>query len=184
MISEAASAALAGLAIPDTDPERPLAGHYSDLTYVPWYAAAPFAARLQYLNAMIALRAVEDAAWRLQERAKEEASGQTFFLSNFVVSEPSRRLRELIHQREVELADREPLPDYLSQNYEMFLDSQRWKRTRRRKLVSVKCRCEELGCARQATECHHLHYETLGFEENYDLEALCSDHHRARHGRR
>jgi hypothetical protein len=66
----------------------------------------------------------------------------------------------------------------------MFLDSMRWKRTRRRKLVSVKFRCEDPGCARQASECHHLHYETLGFEENCDLEALCSDHHRARHGRR
>jgi hypothetical protein len=42
------SSPLAEVAIADTDPSRTLAGHYSDLNYVPWYAA-PFAARMQYL---------------------------------------------------------------------------------------------------------------------------------------
>ena len=37
-------------------------------------------------------------------------------------------------------------------------------------------------CMSDATECHHLHYDTLGFEENTDLKALCSPHHRAQHG--
>jgi hypothetical protein len=35
----------------------------------------------------------------------------------------------------------------------------------------------------RAQDCHHLHYQTHGFEENCDLEALCRRHHQVRHGR-
>lgn len=56
-----------------------------------------------------------------------------------------------------------------------------WQNVRYRKFVSVDWQCESCGTKTAALQCHHRHYETLGFEEITDLEALCERCHRARH---
>jgi hypothetical protein len=182
------------------DPDRPIDGHFLDLNYVPWYARLPFVGRIQYLDWAIALRSAEDKAWR-EEYAKihNESGPKGFKLSRFVMGDTSRKLHELETWRRVELEDRDPLNTMrIGRGTEFTLielpwrspaalrrahrDSPRWKcRTRIRKMVSVGWRCEAPGCVEHADECHHLHYDTLGLEENSDLEALCWRHHRARH---
>jgi hypothetical protein len=165
----------------EEEDERPINGHYADLNYVPWYAAAPYAARIAYLEAMIAARQAEVRAW---EAVYAQDADTLDALS--IDSELGRlweRLHALQSRLRIERSDREPLPDYLrgGENYQNYLRSARWQRTRLRKLVSVNHQCEEPGCDEPATECHHLHYDSVGHESNDDLEALCSDHHRARH---
>jgi hypothetical protein len=159
---------------------------------VPWYARMPFEERIEYLDWIIPIREEEDRAWRAEYAKKHGA-----WISKFVSGETTNRKRELYVQRRLELADREPLSMMgwayaggkserikLSQGalYRRHLDSQRWKRTRLRKLVSVGYRCEHSDCEEHATDCHHLHYYCLGLEANVDLEALCRYHHDVRHG--
>jgi hypothetical protein len=183
------------------DPERPYNGHYFDLNCVPWYARMTFAQRLAYLDWIIAIRKEENRVWREEYAKAHDEDGPTGFKpSRFVWGKTTERVRELETQRRIELLDREPLsttrlrwdqgnnklveeerPRY--EIYRLHIDSKRWKRARQRKLISVGGRCEYPRCTAWAQECHHLHYETLGFEENTDLEAVCSDHHDVRHGR-
>jgi hypothetical protein len=152
---------------------------------------------MRYLDWVIAIRRAEVDAWRAEHPGR---------LSRFASTDVHKRLRDVQLQREIELADRDPLNTTRSivwvdgkqcvklvelpwlpeeKLYRLHLDSMRWKlRIRRRKMVSVGWRCEYPGCTAQAEDCHHLHYDTLGFEENCDLEALCHRHHEARHGAR
>jgi hypothetical protein len=163
----------------NSDPERPADGVYQDLDYVPWYASLSSCERLKYLDWIIAKRKADCEA-----RKAELPPGDTIAA---ILDRPLHKLfekyRTVVYQRDKELEVLKPLPDYLGDKYRCYLDSWRWKHRRRLKLVSVRRRCEYPGCANHASECHHLHYETLGFEENTDLEALCAPHHRARHGR-
>lgn len=47
-----------------------------------------------------------------------------------------------------------------------------WQNVRHRKFVSVDWKCERCG-DNGPLDAHHLHYDTLGFEELRDLQALC-----------
>jgi hypothetical protein len=184
--------------IVSTDPVRPLDGNYADLNYVPWYAAAPFAERLQYLDMMIGRYEAEITAWK-QSHPNADAIQQ---MLDRDLGRIYRKMEPLQIRRTIELADREPLntvcygswlngkphneyrplpPRSPYQLYRSHLDSPRWRRIRTRKLVSVNGHCEYPGCTAIAAECHHRHYSNVGFEENTDLEALCRDHHEARH---
>lgn len=62
--------------------------------------------------------------------------------------------------------------------YKQHIDgfSRYWQNIRHRKFVSVDWRCEGCGSIGNL-EAHHLHYDTLGFEELCDLQALCRNCH-------
>jgi len=145
------------MTILDDDPERPRDGSYADLNYMPWYARMTFAERIQYLVWIIAKWEAELAARGASLTDEDERLFDR--LTNKIASKLGRvRLRRII-----ELTDREPLNtvkcsywagDELrvefrplplqsrEQLYRAHLDSQRWKRTRLRKLVSVQWHCE------------------------------------------
>ena len=58
-----------------------------------------------------------------------------------------------------------------------------WQNLRHRKFVAVDWKCERCGTETGALEAHHVHYETVGFEELSDLRALCPSCHKATHRR-
>lgn len=63
-------------------------------------------------------------------------------------------------------------------NYKAYMRSSQWKEKRHAKLEACNSKCEcEGGCTRQATQVHHLHYDTLGNESMDDLQALCPKCH-------
>ena len=63
-------------------------------------------------------------------------------------------------------------------DYQTYLQSHEWEAKRKEKLESCQYKCEcEGGCHRQATQIHHLHYDTLGNESLQDLQALCAKCH-------
>ena len=164
----------------------------------PWYARLSFKDRIQYLDRMIAMREAEHHAW-LEQQIKIHTDPDELNLARLILSKPGKMAWELKAQRQIKLEDHDPLntmrmwrgtgfelidlpPRSRDQLYRVHLDSRRWQRIRTRKMTSVSWRCEYQGCAAAADECHHLHYNRVGVEENSDLEALCSRHHRARHG--
>jgi hypothetical protein len=59
---------------------------------------------------------------------------------------------------------------------------QYWQSLRYRRLVLCNRKCEAPGCNNAASDCHHLHYDTLGFEEIDDVRMLCRECHDAQHG--
>lgn len=63
-------------------------------------------------------------------------------------------------------------------NYRKYMQSKSWKEKRQAKLDarSGKCECKG-GCTREATQVHHLHYDSLGNESLDDLQALCPKCH-------
>ena len=162
------------------DPQWPADGDYLHFDYVPWFTRMTATERLQYLGWRIAPLKAELAQWYASQ--EEDGSSLAAFSSG-----PARitgQLRSLERQRRIELADLEPLSPHQQEHYRAYLDSPRWKRKRQRKFVAVANLCEFPGCKAKAAECHHLHYDTFGFEENADLEALCRPHHEVRHGLR
>lgn len=63
-------------------------------------------------------------------------------------------------------------------NYKKYIQSDEWKAKRQAKLEDCQYKCEcEGGCTREATQIHHLHYDTLGHETMDDLQALCPKCH-------
>jgi hypothetical protein len=164
----------------DVDPERPYAWHYEDLNYVRWYACMVTSERFKYLDWIISKRRIELDAWH---------AGYIGRLSRFMSTPVHDKLRSVERQRRIELTDLEPLPDYwppldTPEGRRRYRDTSRWERKVLRKRVSVGGRCEYPDCDALVDDCHHLHYWTIGFEENCDLEALCHRHHEARHGTR
>ncbi|MCG9127276.1 HNH endonuclease [Candidatus Poribacteria bacterium] len=66
-------------------------------------------------------------------------------------------------------------------NYMTYIRSSEWKEKRKTKLEDCNSKCEcEGGCVREATQVHHLHYDTLGNESLEDLQALCAKCHMAK----
>lgn len=51
-----------------------------------------------------------------------------------------------------------------------------WQNIRHRLFVVARYRCQRCGMLKPL-EAHHLHYDTLGFEELSDLQALCRSCH-------
>lgn len=64
-------------------------------------------------------------------------------------------------------------------NYGEYLQSEHWKRTRKRKLASTGGKCER--CGKAAWQVHHKHYRTLWSERNGDLESVCGGCHEKAH---
>ena len=63
-------------------------------------------------------------------------------------------------------------------NYHKYMQSKAWKEKRQTKLDACNGKCEcEGGCTREATQVHHLHYDSLGNESLDDLQALCPKCH-------
>lgn len=63
-------------------------------------------------------------------------------------------------------------------NYKAYMRSSQWKEKRHAKLEACNSKCEcDGGCTREATQIHHLHYDTLGNESMEDLQALCPKCH-------
>ena len=56
-----------------------------------------------------------------------------------------------------------------------------WQNLRHRLFVAVGWKCERCGTETGALEAHHVHYDTVGFEELADLRALCPSCHKALH---
>jgi hypothetical protein len=153
---------------------NPQGWDYLNLNDVRWYACMRFEERLAYLDWIIAIR---QAALDAHNAVSTDGDKRLF---DYAANQLAVRLRRVQERRRIELSDREPLPDWY-QDYRRYLYSGRWDRIRRRKLTSVHHYCEHPDCKRSATACHHKHYNSLGFEENNDLEALCVRHHVARH---
>ena len=79
--------------------------------------------------------------------------------------------------------------------YQRYLQSPEWRATRQRRLTAAGNRCEfcqDMGhhkgdwhgprcTATDDLNVHHLHYDSLGAEQDTDLEVLCRFHHLVRH---
>ena len=64
-------------------------------------------------------------------------------------------------------------------NYQKYLKSRHWQRTRNMKMARVGHRCEK--CGAKATEVHHKTYKRVGAEKQTDLLAVCRECHRKLH---
>ena len=63
-------------------------------------------------------------------------------------------------------------------NYRKHMQSKAWKEKRQAKLDACRGKCEcEGDCTREATQVHHLHYDSLGNDILDDLQALCPKCH-------
>jgi hypothetical protein len=60
--------------------------------------------------------------------------------------------------------------------------NQYWQNLRYRRMYLCGRKCEAPGCSSPSLDCHHLHYDTLGFEEIDDVRMLCRECHDAQHG--
>jgi hypothetical protein len=93
-----------------------------------------------------------------------------------------RFIRSLIHneeQDEIYAARARQHPVEYSDHIDGFCSY--WQNVRHRKFAAVGWRCEGCGTATRLLEAHHLHYDTLGFEELSDLQALCRGCHENAH---
>lgn len=66
-----------------------------------------------------------------------------------------------------------------TKKYVNYLKSNRWQKKREKKLkqVNYKCKWIEYGDCEGSLHVHHLHYNTLGRENLWDLMVLCESHH-------
>jgi hypothetical protein len=66
-------------------------------------------------------------------------------------------------------------------NYKQHIDGfcSYWQNLRHRKFEAVGWKCERCGSdGNGSLDAHHLHYDTVGFEELHDLQALCRKCHK------
>jgi hypothetical protein len=61
----------------------------------------------------------------------------------------------------------------------VYLQSNFWRWRREQYMKRMGYKCEQ--CRRWAMECHHLSYDHLFCEPDYDLMALCSECHEDMH---
>lgn len=84
-----------------------------------------------------------------------------------------------------EQADEEYAAEALTQkvNYRRHKDGfcRYWQNLRARRFALNNWRCETPGCEAAAENCHHLHYDTLGYEELDDVGAPCRQCHATLH---
>jgi hypothetical protein len=66
--------------------------------------------------------------------------------------------------------------------YQWYMQSPQWAARRERTLMLAGGTCQKCGRER-ATDAHHKHYRTLGFERDGDLLAVCGACHRRLHSR-
>lgn len=65
-------------------------------------------------------------------------------------------------------------------DYQEYLQSEHWQKTRKATLADRNYRCEQCG-RRWPLHVHHLTYANLGAERPEDLQVLCEDCHRSEH---
>lgn len=65
--------------------------------------------------------------------------------------------------------------------YRIYLDSPEWRRRRALRLAldNGLCQAKMIGCAKRATEVHHLSYRHCGNEPLFELASVCGNCHRA-----
>ena len=73
------------------------------------------------------------------------------------------------------------IPIHQRSDYKEYMLSAYWKEKRELCMERDGGRCQD--CGAMATEVHHKTYDRLFNEDLEDLVALCSECHRARHGR-
>lgn len=66
------------------------------------------------------------------------------------------------------------------QDYIEYLHSSEWKERRLEFMEDRGWECEE--CGDKASQVHHLNYESIGEEEDDDVEILCRECHEEKHG--
>lgn len=64
-----------------------------------------------------------------------------------------------------------------SKEYRAVIKSREW-RERRQRLIGERQGCEKCLLITEELEVHHKHYETLGCENDSDLEVLCKACHK------
>lgn len=70
--------------------------------------------------------------------------------------------------------------NYKTMDYQHYLTTVHWEKTRARKVAQVNYKCEK--CSRTSgLEVHHLTYARLGEERLEDLQVLCPVCHRKAH---
>ncbi len=77
----------------------------------------------------------------------------------------------------------------MSAEYTRYINSDRWRKRRKRALKLAGGRCQHRGpfgrCkARHHLQCHHLTYARFGHEADADLKMLCVKHHSKIHSDR
>jgi hypothetical protein len=98
-----------------------------------------------------------------------------------------------MHEASVERSFGEPMNIRQKAEYQRYLQSAAWQATRGRRLALSGNRCEfrsldeyflkyegERCAATTDLHVHHLHYRSLGAEQDNDLEVLCCFHHLVR----
>lgn len=68
-------------------------------------------------------------------------------------------------------------------DYHSYIDSQEWRNKSATVRAKALHKCQNKPCRNPATEVHHLHYNTLGFERDEDLIAVCHSCHQELQGR-
>ncbi|MBU5323600.1 MAG: hypothetical protein SO136_07015 [Sarcina ventriculi] len=69
------------------------------------------------------------------------------------------------------------------EKYENYIHSSKWRRRRARALMLGNYKCAKCG-ARNKLQVHHLSYQHLGDELDYELMVLCHSCHQKVHGRK
>jgi 5-methylcytosine-specific restriction endonuclease McrA len=141
--------------------------------------------RIAFLEQRIAvLSEVIEAECRAHEASCKDCQEGEFCLARFSIT-PTQKVRydELSHLRGYvhhEKADEEYAQRARSEGviYKHHIDGfcRYWQNLRHRLFVVADHRCQRCGTS-GPLEAHHRHYDTLGFEEIADLEALCADCH-------
>lgn len=77
----------------------------------------------------------------------------------------------------------EEMSEEAKKKHEQYLNSDKWKKRRRKKLQRENYKCED--CGGSASQAHHVSYENLDSADEElelrDLVALCEDCHEERH---
>ena len=71
--------------------------------------------------------------------------------------------------------------DLQSMPYAEYLQTDHWKRVRRKALDHAEYRCARCGASNTVLDVHHLSYKNRGCERNEDLVVLCSPCHNKTH---
>lgn len=69
------------------------------------------------------------------------------------------------------------------EKYNKYIHSNKWRRRRVRALILGGHKCA-LCNSREELQVHHLSYEHLGKERDYELQVLCHSCHQDVHGRK
>ena len=69
----------------------------------------------------------------------------------------------------------------ISTKYQQYLLSDWWKTRKKKKIVSVGCKCELCSVSDIPLHVHHLTYARVGAELDEDLQVLCEPCHKAQH---